>query len=119
MMSRPTPGRALPHPTIVAALGLIALGGWVLRAAPLLRTGGALGFPIDYDEGVYFAASALLFKGILPYRDFVFVHPPGLLYFLGLTSMFGAGGFAAARVVATIVGAINIFLVGWIVMRAA
>lgn len=104
-----------------ASLALIAVaaGGLLLRLVPLLRGGGPLAMPVDYDEAVYFSASALLFKGVLPYRDFVFVHPPGIAYFLGLTSAFGAGGFAAARVVATLVGAINIFLVGRIVMRAA
>jgi hypothetical protein len=104
-----------------ASLALIAVaaGGLLLRLVPLLRSGGPLAMPVDYDEAVYFSASALLFKGVLPYRDFVFVHPPGLAYFLGLTSAFGANGFAAARIVATLVGAINIWLVGRIVMRAA
>src|SRR5262245_6496186 len=85
---------------------------------------GALAFPIDYDEGVYFSASALLFKGILPYRDFVFVHPPGLLYALGATSAFvecidAASAFATARFVATAIGAANVFLVGRVALRWA
>jgi hypothetical protein len=108
--------------TAWVALGLVALGGWLLRCFPLLRVAGPLGFPIDYDEGVYFSASALLFDGVLPYRDFVFVHPPGLLYLLGPIAAFvqdGAAdaGFALSRYLATAVGAANILLVGRLTWR--
>jgi hypothetical protein len=103
------------------ALAAIAFGGFLLRIAPLLHAGGPLAWSVDYDEGVYFSASALLFRGVLPYRDFVFVHPPGLLYVLGVVSWIGdpAHAFAAARVLATVAGAINIFLVGRIALQAA
>lgn len=61
---------------------LVACGALALRIFPLMGERGAFGYAIDYDEGVYFSASALLFSGVLPYRDFTFVHPPGVLYFL-------------------------------------
>ena len=101
----------------------IAGAGWVLRALPLIKA-GAFGYPVDYDEGVYFASSALLLKGVLPYRDFVFVHPPGLLYFLAPVASMGvlrepSFGFAAARWLATLVGCANIVLVGRLAMRWA
>lgn len=96
------------------ALVVIAVGGWLIRASPLLRATGAFGVPVDYDEGVYFTAARLLFDGVLPYRDFVFVHPPGLLYLLGLLP-----GFSAARFIATLIGAANIFLVGRLASRWA
>lgn len=104
-----------------AALLLIALAGFALRIRPLLGPGGPLGVASDYDDGVYFSASALLLRGVLPYRDFVFVHPPALLYFLGLTSWLRdpASGFATARVLMTLVGAANVLLVGLIVRRSA
>ena len=114
-----------PLPTwTTPALVAVALCGLALRVAPFLGAGGPLGFPVDYDPGVYFSASALLWKGVLPYRDFVFVHPPGLLYFLGLTSAFAGtfdvgNAFAAARVVAAVVGAANVFLTGRLASRAA
>jgi Dolichyl-phosphate-mannose-protein mannosyltransferase len=106
------------------AILAIAVAGFVLRLVPLVRAGGPLAWPVDYDEAVYFSASALLFRGVLPYRDFVFVHPPALLYVLGATSsLAGALGparaFAAARLVATLVGAINIALVGRLVLRTS
>ncbi|MFP5248135.1 MAG: glycosyltransferase family 39 protein, partial [Thermoanaerobaculia bacterium] len=103
------------------ALLAIAFGGFLLRAVALTGAGGPLGAPTDYDDGVYFSASALLLRGTLPYHDFVFVHPPGILYFLGLTSwMPDPGvGFAAARVLLCAVGGINILLVGLLAMRSA
>ncbi|MDR0365830.1 MAG: glycosyltransferase family 39 protein [Bifidobacteriaceae bacterium] len=32
-----------------------------------------------YDEGVYYMAARLLAQDVMPYRDFTFVHPPGML----------------------------------------
>jgi 4-amino-4-deoxy-L-arabinose transferase-like glycosyltransferase len=103
-------------------LFIVALG-WLLRAFPLIQT-GAFGYPVDYDEGVYFASAALLLKGVLPYRDFVFAHPPGVLYFLSPVAWLGAVrdpafGFAAARWLAALVGCANILLLGRLAMRWA
>lgn len=103
------------------ALFGIALAAFAFRLAALLGTGGPFGAASSYDDGVYFSASALWLRGVLPYRDFVFVHPPGILWFLGLLSWLPdpAHAFAAARVMACAVGGINALLVGCIVMRAA
>lgn len=111
---RPDRGR-LPQ----AALLLIACGALVLRTRFLVGHGGALVSPTDYDTGVYFSASALLLRGVLPYRDFVFVHPPGIAWFYGLTSWWPdvAAGFASARWLACVVGAVNSYLAGMLVLR--
>ena len=97
-----------------------ALLGLLLRLAGFFGPGGLLLAPTGYDDGVYFSSSALLVRGVLPYRDFIFVHPPGSLWFFALTSWVPdpAVGFAAARVLVSILGAVNIFLLGWIVARA-
>src|SRR4051812_35425466 len=84
------------------ALGLVAVAAWVLRVIPLTRGGGAFGYPIDYDEGVYFSASSLFFQGHWPYRDFVFVHPPGSVWLWGPAALAGSWlgadtGFTMAR----------------------
>lgn len=97
--------------------------GWALRASPLVQA-GALGYPVTYDEGVYFTASSLLLHGVLPYRDFVLVHPPGILYCLAPTAWLGvlrdpAVGFAAARWLITVVGLVNTVLLGRLVLRWA
>ena len=33
----------------------------------------------EYDDGVYLGAALRLVHGVLPYRDFVLVQPPGLI----------------------------------------
>jgi hypothetical protein len=105
------------------ALAVVAVGAWVLRALPFLHRAGAAGYVINYDEGVYFAASALLWKGLLPYRDFLFVHPPGVLLWGAPAGAVGAFvdpalGFTVARWVATGMGAVSTVLVGRLAMRA-
>lgn len=99
----------------------MAVAAWVLRAVALVRARGAFDYPTDYDEGVYFSAAALLVRGVLPYRDFVFVHPPGLLLFLSSGAWLPdpATGFAVARWLATLVGAANVLLVGRLAHRLA
>ncbi len=114
----------LPERSVPLGLWAVALGALVLRALPLLRGLGPLDYPIDYDEGVYFSASALLWKGVLPYRDYVLVHPPGLLYFLALTSGWASiagprAAFAAARILPMVLGAGSTLLVGRLARRWA
>ena len=101
----------------------IAALGFALRAFPLAQA-GAFGYPVDYDEGVYFASSSLLLHGTLPYRDFVFVHPPSLLYCLFPATWLGlvsdpSIGFAAARWMFAAIGTVNVLLVGRLGMRLA
>lgn len=81
----------------------------------------ALTSSTGYDDGVYFSASALLVRGVLPYRDFVFVHPPAILYALAPVSWLPdpRDGFAAARWLASVIGASNVVLIGLIVARAS
>ncbi len=104
------------------ALVAVAAGAWVLRAAAFFSRNGAFGYPVDYDEGVYFSASALLFRGELPYRDFVFVHPPGSLLLWAPASVLAsvwdaAGAFSVARWLAATVGALSAFLAGRVALR--
>jgi hypothetical protein len=102
----------------------VALAGWLLRASPLAGDGGAWAVRVDYDEGVYFSAASLLLRGLLPYRDFVFVHPPGFLLLLAPIAKLGAHGaiaaaFATARWLATLVGVANIVLCAAVARRAS
>ena len=71
-----------------------------------------------YDDGVYMAAAARLVQGHLPYRDFTFLHPPGLPVLMSpvaaLGELIGARhAFAAARVLTAVVGAANAALIGY------
>ncbi|MCE1175103.1 MAG: glycosyltransferase family 39 protein [Propionibacteriales bacterium] len=54
---------------------------FVVRLIPVLAGGGP--YPVDnYDPSVYYAAAVGLGSGRIPYRDFLLLHPPGLLIFL-------------------------------------
>ena len=95
-----------------ALLGLVLLG-WALRGIALLT------YPLDYDEGVYYAAAALWLKGCWPYRDFVFAHPPGILYALmPFTLLRPSQGILWARLAMSCVGAANIAMVAQLSRRS-
>src|SRR4051812_24202853 len=116
--SRPAPPWLRP----TWLLGALVLVAALVRARPLLLA-SAWGLPVDYDEGVYFSASALLLQGVLPYRDFVFVHPPGLLVALAPVSAWARTVdpgtlFAIARWVGAAVGGANALLLGRLAWRA-
>jgi hypothetical protein len=97
------------------AIGGIAVVGGLVRLAALIRTGGPLGFYVDYDEGVYSSAATELSRGNLPYHDFVFVHPPGILYVLTPLGLLGpARALVAGRVLAVGFGVLSICILGYI-----
>lgn len=73
--------------------GLIAGGLFVLAVAVRLGvvwSSGGFKALNGYDDGVYFSATAGLLHGLVPYRDFVLLHPPGIL-------VRGAGPIALAQ----------------------
>ena len=65
----------------VGALALIGVVAFAARLHAMLR-GGGLGGISNYDDGVYFAGAESLVSGRLPYRDFVLLHPPGIVVVL-------------------------------------
>lgn len=93
----------------VAALAL------AVRLGAVLRGGGLFG-RIGYDGSVYYASAAALAHGLLPYRDFLLLHPPGitlaLLPFAALGRLVGdADAYAVARLVWFGLGAVSTLLV--------
>ena len=85
------------------------------RLIPLLR-GGGLGSDPGYDSGVYYAAGDGLVHGWLPYRDFVLLHPPGIMLVLAPFAALGRlttdhAGFEMAGLAFTAIGASNAVLV--------
>ena len=71
------------------------------RLVPVLRGGGLFGLD-TYDDSVHYASALALAHGVLPYRDFLLLHPPGVVVALWPFAFFGAAtndswGFAAAR----------------------
>jgi alpha-1,2-mannosyltransferase len=103
-------------------LGLALVAGavaFLARLLPVLRGGGLAGIG-NYDDGVYYAAGTALAHGLLPYRDFVFLHPPGAVlatWPFGLVAGLAGdpAGLTAARLTWMLLGAINCVLVGRIV----
>jgi Glycosyltransferase family 87 len=103
------------RPALLVVVGL----GLFLRLAALVGSGGVLQIEIDYDEGVYSAAGSLLAHGTLPYRDFVFVQPPGIVYVLAPLGWLGPSpSLVAGRILMVVVSAASILLVGLVTRRA-
>jgi alpha-1,2-mannosyltransferase len=101
-------------------LGLAALA-IVIRLTPLMLGGGLESYG-RYDDGVYFAASDALTFGRLPYRDFVLLHPPGILLVLAPFAALGRLtsdpiGMAAGRLAFIGIGAANTVLVARLAHR--
>jgi alpha-1,2-mannosyltransferase len=93
----------------VFALALLARLGVVVAS-------GGFGGDYGYDAGVYYAAGDALIHGRLPYRDFVLLHPPGLMLALAPFAWLGRvttdhAGFVAASVAFSALGAVNAVLV--------
>lgn len=98
----------------------VALAAFLFRLVPVLRGGGLFGMG-NYDDGVYYASATGLVHGLLPYRDFLLLHPPAMPLLLApfalvaqLTS--DSYGFAAARVGWMLLGAANAVLI-WKILR--
>ena len=86
-----------------------------VRIAVVIRSGGYLG-DFGYDPGVYYAGGDALIHGRLPYRDFVFLHPPVMLFVAAPFALLGHLtsdhlGFAAANIGFAFLGALNASLV--------
>ncbi|MFL5778400.1 MAG: hypothetical protein ACJ761_05610 [Chloroflexota bacterium] len=93
----------------------LALLAFVVRLVPVLRGGGLVGM-IDHDDGVYFGSAVALVHGRIAYRDFLLLHPPGILYLLSPFAALGylvgdANALAIMRVVFMLLGAVNTVLV--------
>ncbi|MGV8968283.1 MAG: hypothetical protein ACOH2F_18625 [Cellulomonas sp.] len=97
---------------VLPAVAVVALA---TRLGPVLSAGALRGVQ-GYDDGVHLAVAERLIAGIVPYRDEVFLHTPGIAVlltpFAALAGPFGdAWALAAARVVFMVLGAANAVLV--------
>ena len=104
------------RPAVLAAIapGLLALGVGVYQLSLPGVLFGVHGYfnGIGYDDGVYMGASLRLVHGVIPYRDFVLLHPPGVPLLLAPISALGdvigtRGAFGLARVLTIVVAALN------------
>jgi alpha-1,2-mannosyltransferase len=105
---------------LAAGIGWLPIVGIVLltllaRAVPVLLGAGLWG-DLGYDDGVYYGAAAALVHGALPYRDVLFLHPPGIIILLSPFAAIGAltndaTGMAIARCAFIALGVANALLV--------
>ncbi len=116
---RPAAERAswlTPVNLVIAAVTVLALG---LRLFYLTRPGYLLGVT-EYDDGSYFGSAVRLVHGVLPYRDFVFVQPPGITLLMAPAALVSRvigtdGGIAIARVLTMLAGAAGVAMTGLLV----
>jgi hypothetical protein len=105
-----------PVTVVIAASTALALG---LRIYELSRPGFLLGLT-EYDDGSYFGSAVHLVGGILPYRDFIFVQPPGIILLMAPAALVAkvtgtAAGMAIGRVLTMLASAAGVVLVGLLV----
>ncbi|MGC2192588.1 MAG: hypothetical protein WA751_09675 [Candidatus Dormiibacterota bacterium] len=98
---------------IVAAGAILAIA---LRVATLVMAHHLSGV-FEYDDGVYFGSAVMLIHGHLPYRDFVFIQPPGVTLLLTpfalLSNWVGTDrGLELARLAVPVVAGANVVLLG-------
>lgn len=120
VVAEPAPPRSFAWPAFLLA-GTVGAAALLVRLTPLLIGGGLYSWG-RYDDGVYYAAAASMTFGRLPYRDFVLLHPPGLM--LALVPFAALGrlttdptGMAAGRIAFMVIGALNAVLVARLAKR--
>lgn len=111
-------GRGSLTTALIAAATALAL---LLRVYQLTRPGMLTGVH-QYDDGVYLGAAIRLADGVVPYRDFAFVQPPGIVLLLAplglLSKLTGtATAMAMARILTVAVGTVAVPLAGILVRR--
>jgi alpha-1,2-mannosyltransferase len=100
----------------IAAATLLALG---LRLWQLGRPGYLLGLT-EYDDGPYFGSAVHLVQGVLPYRDFVLVQPPGITLLMTPAALASkltgtAWAMAAGRILTALASTAGVVLTGLLV----
>lgn len=110
---------AVAVPTLVA----LALAGYQLTLPSALfgiHSSATLG--IEYDDGVYMGAAIRFVHGVLPYRDFDFIQPPGIVWLMSPVALLGRllgthDAMALARCVTALVVGMNAALAALVVRR--
>lgn len=71
----------------------------------------------EYDDGPYFGSAVRLVQGLLPYRDFVIVQPPGITLLMTPVALYAkiagtAHGIGVARILTALAGAAGTAVAG-------
>jgi len=116
--ARPATAAAWPlRPGVVITVA--ALLGLGLRVFQLTRPGYLTGFT-QYDDGVYIGNALRLVDGVIPYRDFAMVQPPGSMLLMVPAALVGKAfgsmsALAVARILSVGADTANVVLVGLLV----
>jgi alpha-1,2-mannosyltransferase len=115
------PPVAVPGWAWIALLVVVAIVAFAIRYRLLTHPGGLDSSDV-YDDGVYYAAADALVHGRLPYRDFLFLQPPGTVLVLAPFAWLGSltrdgFGVVAARLAFMSIGAANAVLAGVLARR--
>ncbi|MCR6493743.1 hypothetical protein [Cellulomonas sp. P24] len=102
-------------------LAVVAVATFAIRFVPLVAA-GMLRAEYGYDDGVHLSLAEHLIAGRLPYRDVLFVHPPGIVLALtpaaALARVVGdPWALAAGRLLVMTVGVLNAVLIARILRR--
>ncbi|HEY6791049.1 MAG TPA: hypothetical protein VI365_27445 [Trebonia sp.] len=103
-----------PTGLLIAIATILALG---LRCAIFTQSSFLTSGSIEYDDGVYLGSAIRLLQGILPYKDYAFLQPPGILVvalpFAAIAKLASAKlAMAAARLATACAGAACVALAG-------
>jgi alpha-1,2-mannosyltransferase len=110
---------AVASDPVVLAIAVLTLIGLGLRLLYLLHDGFLLAVA-EYDDGPYFGSAVRLTEGVLPYRDFVLVQPPGITLLMVPSALLAkvagtAAGLASGRILTVLAGTASIPLAGLLV----
>ena len=114
-----TLGRTAQPSAISLVLALCTMLGLVLRLYQLHRPGYLLGVT-EYDDGADFGSAIRFVHGVLPYRDFITVQPPGITLLMAPAALFSyavgtAKALAVGRIFTACAGAAAVMLGGLLV----
>jgi hypothetical protein len=103
-----------PTGLVILAATLLALA---LRLFLVTRPGFLTSGTVEYDDGVYLGGAMRLLHGAMPYKDYAFVQPPGIILVALPAGLAGslttqATGLAVARVLSVLASTACVPLVG-------
>jgi hypothetical protein len=110
-------GWITPVNVVIVIATLLALG---LRVYYQSSDPGFLMGVTEYDDGPYFGSAVRLVYGVLPYRDFILVQPPGITLLMSPIALLArvtgtAWGLAIGRVFTVLASSAGITLAGLLV----
>jgi len=111
----PGRGTAAWPTAVVPVIAILTVLGLALRTYLAVRPG--LMAITQYDDGAYFGSAVRLADGVLPYRDFAFVQPPGITLLMAPVGLVAhvtgtAWGMVIARLLTVVAGAASVVLAG-------